>query len=470
MSIRKMVAAAVVAGGVVYGGTVAYLTHFDHATAPAPAGAGVDAVSRAALDVVREARCDYCHAAKVELPFYFHLPVAQPLMSRDRAEGLRHFRVEPVIDELQNGSVPDEEKLARIEEVINQNRMPPTLYLLMHWHAHLSASQRESMLNWIAQVRRQHYATAGVAERFAAEPVQPIPESVTVDANKVALGQRLFFDRNLSGDEKSNCASCHSLQHGGVDGLVTATGIGGQKGPINVPTVFDAGFSKWQFWNARADTLAQQAAGPVMNPVEMGSHDWSAVADRLRADPTYAPAFAAAFGSDTIDETTITNAIAEYEKTLITPDSRFDQYLKGDDAALNTQEKHGYALFKQVGCSGCHTGPSMGGQALEPMGLEGDYFAARGGKLTDADRGRFEVTHDPADMERFKVPNLRNIALTAPYFHDGSVKTLDDAVRKMARYQTPDHDMSEQDVADIVSFLNTLTGRYQGETLRNTTP
>ena len=470
MSVRKAVFGIIAAGGVAYGGTVAYLTHFDHATAPAPAGAGVDAVSASALNVVREARCDYCHAANVDLPFYFSLPVANTLMNRDRAEGLKHFRVEPVITALQNGSVPDEEPLARIEEVINQNRMPPTLYLLMHWHAHLSAAQRESMLAWIAQVRRQHYATAGVADRFAAEPVQPIPESVPVEAAKVALGQRLFFDRHLSGDGQSSCASCHSLQHGGVDGLVTATGIYGRKGPINVPTVFDAVFNKSQFWKGRAATRADQAAGPVMNPLEMGSHDWSGVADHLREDPSYVTDFQAAFGNDTIDQTTITDAIAEYEKTLITPDSRFDQYLKGDDAALNTQEKQGYRLFKEIGCSGCHTGVSMGGQAFAPMGLEGDYFAARGGALTDADKGRFTVTHNAADMERFKVPNLRNIALTAPYFHDGSVKTLDDAVRKMARYQTPDHSISDQDVADIVAFLNTLTGRYQGETLHNAAP
>ena len=470
MSVRKAVLGAIAAGGVVYGATVAYLDHFDHATAPAPAGDGVDAASTAALNVIREARCDYCHAAKVDLPFYFSLPVANTLMSRDRDQGLRHFRVEPVIEALQNGGVPDEEPLARIEEVIHQNRMPPTLYLLMHWHAHLSAAQRDSMLSWIAQERRQHYATQGVADRFAGEPVQPVPESIPVDSHKVALGQRLFFDRQLSGNGGLSCASCHSLQHGGVDGLVTATGINGQKGPINVPTVFDAAFNKSQFWNGRARTLAEQAAGPVMNPVEMGSHDWSVVAAHLAADPSYVADFQAAFGSDAINQATITDAIAEYEKTLITPDSRFDQYLKGDDAALNTQEKHGYALFKDVGCSGCHTGPSMGGQAFEPMGLEGNYFAARGGPLTDADKGRIEVTHNPADMERFKVPNLRNIALTGPYFHDGSVKTLDQAVRDMARYQTPDHDISDQDVADIVAFLNTLTGRYQGETLRNTAP
>lgn len=465
MSVRKAILGIVAVGGIAYGGTVAYLTHFDHETAPAPAGANVDAVSATALNVLREARCDYCHAAKVELPFYFKVPVANQLMNRDRDQGLRHFRVEPVIEALQTGKVPGEEAMARIEEVVRQNRMPPSLYLLMHWHAHMSTEQRDAVLAWIAQERREHYATSGVAARFAAEPVQPVPAALPVDANKVALGQRLFFEKKLSENGELNCASCHSLQHAGMDGLVTATGIFGQKGPINDPTVFNAALNQSQFWNGRAATLADQAAGPVMNPLEMGSHDWGAVADRLRADPTYVADFQTAFGRADINQDTITAAIAEFEKTLLTPDSRFDQYLKGDDTALNTQEKHGYELFKTVGCSGCHTGASMGGQAFEVMGLEGDYFAARGGAVTDADKGRFTVTHQPQDMERFKVPNLRNVALTAPYFHDGSIKTLDGAVREMARYQTPDHDISDQDVADIVAFLNTLTGKYQGQTL-----
>ncbi|MBB2165744.1 c-type cytochrome [Gluconacetobacter sp. 1b LMG 1731] len=471
MSVRKAIVSVAVLGIVAYGGVVGYLTHFDHETAPtldthSPTLA--DPVTSAAFAAIREARCDYCHARNVELPFYFHVPVANQLMQRDVDRGLRHFRIEPVIEAFQTGAVPSEEQLARIEEVIRQNRMPPTLYLLMHWHAHLSQAQRDALLNWVAAERRAHYATPGVAARFAGEPVQPVPESVPVDAAKVALGQRLFFDKQLSGDGTLNCASCHALDHGGVDGRVTALGIGGQHGPINVPTVYDSVFNKSQFWNGRAATLAEQAAGPVMNPLEMGSHDWAIVADKVKQDPTYVSAFHDAFGSDDIDKGRITDAIAEYEKTLITPDSRFDRYLKGDEQALNAQEKNGYALFKSIGCSGCHTGVSLGGQAFEVMGLEGDYFAARGGAVTDADKGRFTVTQSPDDMERFKVPNLRNIALTAPYFHDGSVKTLEEAVRLMARYQTPDHTLSDHDIADIVAFLRTLTGTYQGQPLAGT--
>jgi cytochrome c peroxidase len=473
VSVRKFVLSVAALGCVAYGGVVGYLTHFDHETAPTLGTNSptlTDPVASAAFAALREARCDYCHARNTDLPFYFHVPVANQLMRRDLEQGLRHFRIEPVLASFQTGAVPSEEQLARIEEVVRQNRMPPTLYLLMHWHADLSQAQRDALLTWIAAERRAHYATQGVAARFAAEPVQPIPDALPVDATKVALGQRLFFDKQLSGNGTLNCASCHGLDHGGVDGRVTALGINDQHGPINVPTVYDAAFNKTQFWNGRAATLADQAAGPVMNPLEMGSHDWTGVAAKLKQDPSYVVAFQGAFGSDDITKERITAAIAEYEKTLITPDSRFDRYLKGDDQALSAQEKNGYALFKSVGCSGCHNGVALGGQAFEAMGLEGDYFAARGGSLTDADKGRYAVTHADSDLERFKVPNLRNIALTAPYFHDGSIKTLDQAVREMARYQTPDHDLSAQDVSDIVAFLKTLTGTYQGHQLADTAP
>lgn len=466
--LKKIILSLVVLGLAAYGGSVAYLQHWDHATAPQlPANSPTrnDPVALAAFNSLREARCDFCHATHTELPFYFHVPLANQLMSKDVSEGLRHFRIEPVLSALQEGKPVNEEQLGRIEEVISQGRMPPDLYVFMHWHAHLNAQQNQAVLSWVQQERRQHYAMPGVASDHAADPIQPVPASLPVNAEQVALGQKLFFDKQLSGDGTLNCASCHDLQHGGVDHLVTATGIHGQKGPINVPTVYNAVFNVLQFWDGRAKDLADQAAGPVMNPLEMGSHDWNDVAARLNRDPAYAAQFQSAFGSPVIDQRSVTSAIAAYETTLITPDSRFDKYLKGDAQAINAEEKHGYELFKQVGCSGCHNGVAVGGGAFEVMGLEGNYFGDRGGQLTAADAGRIGVTKDPLDDHRFKVPTLRNVALTAPYFHDGSAKTLEQAVREMARYQTPDHNMSDADVQAIVAFLNTLTGTYQGKSL-----
>jgi cytochrome c peroxidase len=283
-------------------------------------------------------------------------------------------------------------------------------------HARLSADQRGAILTWIDQTRRDDYATPGVAPQFASEPIQPIPESVPVDMNRAVLGRRLFFETKISGDGTVSCASCHNLSKGGIDGLVTATGIRGQKGPINVPTVYNSVFSLAQFWNGRAATLADQAAGPIMNPLEMGSTSWDAVAAPLREDPTYVEAFRTAFGSDDINERTITEAIGQYERTLITPNGAFDRYLKGDENAITAQEKRGYARFKEVGCSGCHSGVAVGGDAFEIMGLEGPYFTDRHTKLTDADLGRRAFTGNPVDTARFKVPNLRNVALGRSVF------------------------------------------------------
>lgn len=468
---KRILVSLVGAGLLAYGGTVAYLHHFDHETAPRlPENSPTrkDPVALAAFNALNNARCDYCHTVGSNLPFYFSLPVAHTIMAKDLYQGKHHFRIESVLSAFDQGKPPSEEELSRIEEVIVQNRMPPPQYLLLHWHAHLSESERHAILSWVQDTRRKYYATTGAIAAFAAEPIRPVPETIPVDPAKVVLGRKLFFDKKLSGDNTLNCASCHGLEKGGVDHLVTATGINGQKGPINVPTVYDAYFKIAQFWNGRASDLAAQAAGPVMNPVEMGSHDWSEVANKLTADPDYRAMFQAAFGPDAqIGQQTITQAIAEFEKTLITPDSPFDQYLKGRDDAISDQAKRGYARFKAIGCAGCHSGIAAGGGAYEVMGLEANYFKDRGGQQTDADKGIYALDQKEDNLNRFVVPTLRNIALTAPYFHDGSAKTLEDAVRKMAHYQTTDSKPSDQDVADIVAFLKTLTGKYDGHELTN---
>ncbi|MDI2113653.1 cytochrome c peroxidase [Commensalibacter nepenthis] len=470
---KKLILAIIVLGAVVYGGTVWYLNGFDHKTAPVLAEnspSRKDALAMVAFDVLKEARCDYCHSEKVDLPFYFKLPIASSLMEKDRLKGLKNFRMEPVIAAMDEGKPVGLVALSRIEFVMQRNLMPPSLYLLMHWHSRLSEQQRDDVVKWVQQERKKYYATQGVAERFAGEPVQPVPESLPVDPKVVALGKKLFFEKRLSGDNTLSCASCHDLQKGGVDGLVTATGIYGQKGPINVPTVYNAVFNHSQFWDGRAVDLEDQAGGPVMNPLEMGSKTWEDVVTKLRQEPSYEKDFSEAFGSPTIDKKTITDAIGAYEKTLITPDSPFDMYLKGVDGAINAQEKRGYQLFKENGCASCHNGVALGGAAYEELGLQEDYFTDRGDKLTDADMGRFNVTHQESDKHRFKVPLLRNIALTGPYFHDGSVKTLKEAVEKMLKYQTPYHKLSDQEVNDIVAFLKTLTGKYQGQSIDKLAP
>lgn len=282
----------------------------------------------------------------------------------------------------------------------------------------------------------------------------PLPEAPEVDDTVLALGDRLYHDTALSGDGTVSCASCHDIANGGDDGLPTSEGIGGQMGPINAPTVLNAGLHTAQFWDGRAVDLKDQAAGPVTNSLEMGA-SWDVVVARLTADPTYVEQFAAA-GYDGISQDSITDAIAAFESTLLTP-SRFDAWLEGDDDALTEQELAGLHDFMSAGCTTCHNGPALGGNSYQPMGLVADYFERRGGELTEADLGRFNVTGEESDRHRFKVPSLRNVELTAPYFHDGSHASLRDAVVTMNEVQLG-RDISDDQIDNIVAFLGSLTG------------
>lgn len=305
-----------------------------------------------------------------------------------------------------------------------------------------------------AKKKREAEAEKRKAEALGNEPIKALPEKVEADAAKVALGRRLYHDDLLSGDGTISCATCHGIATGGAEPRKVSTGIKGQQGPINAPTVFNASFNFVQFWDGRAKDLKEQAAGPVANPGEMGA-EWPKVVEAVQKDERYQKDFAAAYGGK-IDQDTITDAIAEYEKTLITP-SRVDKFLRGDAAALTDQEKAGYALFKSVGCTTCHQGVNVGGSMYQKMGLVKDYFAARGTPLTEADNGRFNVTKAEGDKHFFKVPTLRNVERTAPYFHDGSHDTLEAAVKTMASVQLA-KDLKDDEVAAISAFLRALSG------------
>ncbi|MBX3251650.1 MAG: cytochrome-c peroxidase [Myxococcales bacterium] len=298
-------------------------------------------------------------------------------------------------------------------------------------------------------------AATTTPETPAAEPVQPI-EPVEVSMDKVFLGRRLFHDPILSGDGTVSCATCHSLDHGGAEDRATSLGIREQVGPINSPTVLNAHYNFVQFWDGRATDLQDQAGGPVENPLEMGT-TFTDVIPRIQADEWYAERFAAVYGSDDpITKENITDAIAEYERYLITP-SPFDRYLRGETDAISEQARRGYQTFKDVGCPTCHLGMNLGGTMFQKMGLVENYFELRGGEITEADLGRFNVTGRDADRHFFKVPTLRNVAITGPWYHDGSQTDLGESVRLMGRLQLGQR-LSDEQVADIVAFLVTLTG------------
>ncbi|HTZ00672.1 MAG TPA: cytochrome-c peroxidase [Rhodocyclaceae bacterium] len=296
----------------------------------------------------------------------------------------------------------------------------------------------------------------------AEDPIVPIPRSLALDTRKVDLGRRLFGDRRLSADGSVSCATCHNLSTGGVDRRVCSRGIGGREGGINAPTVFNAGFNFRQFWDGRAETLEAQVDGPLQNPAEMGG-EWSQAIATISADADYRAAFAAVY-PDGITADNVRNAIATFERSLVTPDSRFDRYLRGDAAALSKNELAGYRLFKQIGCTSCHQGMNIGGNMYQKLGIMEDYFVAERARRSEVDQGRFNITKRDEDRHFFKVPSLRNVAVTPPYLHDGSAKTLEDAVSVMARYQLGT-ELDKADIASIAAFLRTLTGEYEGRRL-----
>lgn len=285
---------------------------------------------------------------------------------------------------------------------------------------------------------------------YAAEPIQPIEPAKITNPAKVELGKKLFFDPRLSKSGVISCNSCHNLSAGGSDNRVSSIGHNWAIGPINSPTVLNSSYNIAQFWDGRAKDLQEQAGGPIANPKEMGSTHKLAI-EVIKSIPEYRDEFKRVY-SDDISITNTTDAIAAFEETLVTPDSRFDLWLKGDKAAITKQELAGYELFKNVGCVGCHMGPAVGGTMYQKMGLVKPY------KTTNPAEGRSGVTGVAQQKHFFKVPTLRNIELTYPYFHDGAVWTLEEAVTTMADIQLG-RKLDKDEVTNIVAFLKTLTGK-----------
>lgn len=284
---------------------------------------------------------------------------------------------------------------------------------------------------------------------MAAEPIVPIPRSVPHDVSRASLGEKLFFDPILSKDRSVACVSCHDISSSGADGKKFSTGIRNLKGTMNAPTVFNSVFNFAQFWNGRAKTLNEQALGPIHNPVEMAL-PLPEAARRLQAHPYYSKAFAALTGHSAISPNDIADMIAEYEKTLITPNGKFDRYLRGE-MPLSSLEAEGYLLFKTLGCVACHNGVNVGGNSFQKMGA---IVSVPYNPKTD---DRYALTKRSIDKNVFKVPTLRNIARTAPYFHDGSAATLSEAIARMS-YHNLGLTLSPREIRQLVAFLHTLSG------------
>lgn len=321
------------------------------------------------------------------------------------------------------------------------------------------------------------FSVSAAAVEWQALPEQaPAPEDNPTTPEKVELGRMLFMDPRFSSTGTVSCNSCHNVMLGGEDNRAVSMGVHGKTGGRSAPTVWNSGFSSSQFWDGRAATLEEQAKGPVANPIEMGMSEVEQAMDRLRDIPGYVPYFKRAFGEDnplTVDNAA--KAVAAYERSLVTPDSPYDRFVKGDKQALTEQQQRGMESFASIGCITCHSGPAFSGPAMSPgSGFFMKFPTFTGSEYDEKyaltkDPGRFEVTGDEADKNVWKVPTLRNIALTAPYFHNGAVKTLDEAVRVMAKTQL-NQELGELQTADIVAFLSALTGKFPQQPLPQLPP
>ena len=415
-------------------------------------------------EIFTDGGCLDCHSADPKLPFYADFPVMGDMVKQDVADGYRAFDMTGFMEALKADEPVNAAELAKVEKVVLDDRMPMAKYYLVHWGSSLTPEKREIVLDWVRDMRARIYAD-GLPEDRANEPVRPVAV-LDYDEAKAELGFALYHDTRLSVDNTVSCASCHELQNAGVDNHQYSHGVNDQLGGVNAPTVYNAVYNFVQFWDGRANTLAAQAAGPPLNPVEMASESFDQIIAKLQKDKKFADAFKAVY-PDGLTEANITDAIEQFERSLVTPGSAFDKWLQGDDEALTAEQLEGYELFKKYDCATCHAGPILGGLTYELMGHRNDYFGDRGLELTHEDNGRFKETALERDRHRFKVPGLRNVEHTWPYYHDGTRETLEEAVRDMAIYQS-DVTLTPEETDLIVAFLKSLTGEYNGTQITTT--
>ena len=293
--------------------------------------------------------------------------------------------------------------------------------------------------------------------------ISPIPQEIELDGNKIKLGESLFMDPRLSGDNSLSCHDCHNLNKGGVDRLQQSPGIYGKTAPLNTPTVFNVAFNFKFLWSGKFNSLEEQLNGLIKHSPLLGTN-WEEIITKLKADSSYIQAFDKIY-SDGITIENIQDVLSIFQQSLYTPNSNFDNYLRGDESAISDLEKQGFSLFQSYGCISCHQGVNIGGNLYQKFGILKDYYrSAEVAALPAAYLGRYNITGDEKDRFVYRVPSLRNVFLTPPYFHDGSATTLEDAVKIMAEYQLG-ISLRNDETRKIVAFLKTLSGEYKGKPL-----
>ncbi len=448
--------------------------HKQNVAAPTPQAAEQMARS------VMQAKCAACHGADASYNSFINF-LAFGQLRRDVENARKAFTMTEAND-MRSGAVD----YLKMDKVLRTRNMPPTQYTLVHLGTCLTPED-------VAVLRTRYTRQGALARMFT--PIQtgnnrpaamggtPIDcamqegiRALGENPLKVRLGHLLFFDPRLSTTNEVSCASCHDLTLGGTDNKTKSEGVPGedgkpQLGGVNAPSVYNAAGNIRQFWDGRAANLAEQAGGPPLNPVEMGyskPEDWKLIAEKLAEDPELAALFSAVYGEAGITCDTITDAIAAFEKCLSTPDSDFDRFLRGDEHALTEEQKQGLDDYVSYGCVTCHAGPTLGGASFENINTHADLRAHAEGYEESA-FGLADFTKDAKHKDMFRVPNLRNVALTAPYFHTGTVSTLEEAVRIM--FQTEiGLEPSKAMVQRVTAFLHAQTGKLGGKPLDMLTP
>lgn len=306
-------------------------------------------------------------------------------------------------------------------------------------------------------------ASADIGEQYRQEPIFPIPQQIEIDTEKANLGELLFFDTRFSNDRQIACASCHQLDAGGDDNVAMGLSTVAERHIINTPSIFNARFNFRQNWDGSVKTLEEQIDLAVSNH-HVFKNSWDDIISALSNDHELSDSFRAIYQQD-INRENVIDAIVEFEKTLVTPNSRFDRYLRNEDGALSEEEIEGYLTFKELGCISCHQGVNVGGNLYQKFGVFYNYIAERG-EIRRTDYGRMNITNRQMDAFVFKVPSLRNVAVTGPYLHDGSAATIEEAITIMGKTQLG-RTLSADETLLIKAFLNTLTGEYKNRSLED---
>ena len=417
-----------------------------------------DAAAKEMAKVVLDQKCAACHGTNPDYNGFMNF-LSFGKIRRDIEGAQRAFTITP--DRAVRSELVDN---AKLDYVLRTRRMPPTAYTILHPGSKLTHND--------VAIMRQYYDTKRI-EKEIFSPIAPAKEVTDpIEQTRILLGHMLFFDGRLSTTNEVSCSSCHDLTKGGTDNLAKSEGVPGadgkpQLGGVNAPSVFNAETHIRQFWDGRAANLQAQAGGPPLNPVEMGyatPEDWQKIAAKLGEEPVYRHLFEKVYGEQGITEQTITDAIAAFEKTLVTPFSAFDLYLIGEKDALTEQQIAGMETFRNYGCVTCHAGTNLGGQSFEYINTDADMRDLATKDYTEGAYGLMDHSKNEAHKDMFRVPALRNVALTAPYFHTGSVDKLSDAVRIMFNTQNSIQ-VTDGMVADVTAFLEAQTGRYKGKPL-----